>query len=168
MVFRIGISAWHERAQSSQRPFRYQFSHRYAHVSRISCLTQNWYISFTAHSLIPSGLGCEYPGISGWAQRWASIMSTMGCRCSSGQNTCLLLLLTSSVTSSSFSGSDTSTFTFDSAESFVLPLVLLLAVWRRRWWIGSGTQNYTKNRQDTPPSRDFIWLSFKGRGGPAL
>ena len=29
------------------------------------------------------------------------------------------------------------------------------------------TQNYTKNRQDTPPSRDFIWLSSKGRGGPA-
>ena len=29
------------------------------------------------------------------------------------------------------------------------------------------TQNYTKHRQDTPPSRDFIWLSSKGRGGPA-
>jgi hypothetical protein len=57
VVLSRGISGCSERPQSSHCPRRYQFSHRYAHVSGRSLSKQKVYICLTAHSGMTSGLG---------------------------------------------------------------------------------------------------------------
>lgn len=85
VVLSLGIRSYSHRAQSSQRPFRYQFSHKYAHASRKSLATQKSYICLTAQWRIPGADGAAYPGMRGCAQKWSSTMSTSCTRRSSGQ-----------------------------------------------------------------------------------
>ena len=75
VIIRRGISlGFPQCAHSSHHPFQYQFSQRYTQRFGKSFWKQKSYICFTAHALIPSGDGKEYPGMSRCMQKCCSII----------------------------------------------------------------------------------------------